>query len=239
MTVPVCVICAQPSGYWGTKPKRYCSDACIRRRPNPRKERPCQSCGKVRRAKRSTSVCRDCAVSRLHRNRQMAPCPRCLKPFWPWAGNPAHARKFCSRACIATPKVPPVSPPPRQLLTFSCEHCATTFEVHKPRRFCKTRCQLRAKTRRRKMFMRSKGLSLGRLPNYREVWLRSKGRCALCGKKIERQLQWPHPQSFSIDHVIPVAHGGTDDISNVQAAHLRCNIAKQARPCGSQLRLVI
>jgi len=66
----------------------------------------------------------------------------------------------------------------------------------------------------------------------RDGWI-----CQLCGRKINRRLKWPHPYSKSIDHIIPLSKGGADALINVQSAHLRCNISKNAGT-GGQLRLI-
>ena len=61
--------------------------------------------------------------------------------------------------------------------------------------------------------------------------------CQLCHKRIGRSYRYPHPRSLSIDHIVPISKGGDDVKSNVQAAHLRCNIAKHNRGV-DQLRLI-
>jgi excisionase family DNA binding protein len=44
--------------------------------------------------------------------------------------------------------------------------------------------------------------------------------CAYCGKAI-------HPiRDFQVDHVIPFAHGGSDEIQNLVASCRRCNVIK-------------
>lgn len=50
--------------------------------------------------------------------------------------------------------------------------------------------------------------------------------CQLCGGQVDMELEWPDPGFPSIDHVIPLSRGGSDLKTNVQLAHLRCNIAK-------------
>lgn len=37
------------------------------------------------------------------------------------------------------------------------------------------------------------------------------------------------PGDYAIDHYIPVARGGTDDLGNLAPAHPRCNSVKHAR----------
>ncbi|MET3635654.1 HNH endonuclease [Curtobacterium oceanosedimentum] len=57
--------------------------------------------------------------------------------------------------------------------------------------------------------------------------------CRLCGKPIRYDHKFPHPLSFSVDHIVPIDRGGAwFDLSNLQAAHLSCNSAKQARTDG-------
>jgi 5-methylcytosine-specific restriction protein A len=44
--------------------------------------------------------------------------------------------------------------------------------------------------------------------------------CWLCGKH----------GANTVDHVIPLSHGGTNDISNLKPAHKRCNSSRGNRP---------
>lgn len=65
----------------------------------------------------------------------------------------------------------------------------------------------------------------------RDNWI-----CDICGQKINKRLKYPDPRSSSIDHIIPLSKGGSDNPLNLQAAHLRCNPGKNATNKG-QLRL--
>ena len=56
---------------------------------------------------------------------------------------------------------------------------------------------------------------------------------------IDRTLQYPHGMSVSLDHVIPLAHGGPHTYSNVQAAHLRCNREAGSRIAAGHRQLVM
>ena len=61
------------------------------------------------------------------------------------------------------------------------------------------------------------------------VLARDSGTCQLCTRPIDPSLAWPHPMSFSLDHVIPLSRGGTHEPANVQASHFRCNSVKGNR----------
>ena len=51
--------------------------------------------------------------------------------------------------------------------------------------------------------------------------------CAICGKRVDKKLKYPHPMSATVDHIIPVSKGGhPSDLSNLQLAHFHCNRQK-------------
>lgn len=54
--------------------------------------------------------------------------------------------------------------------------------------------------------------------------------CARCGHNIDPALDPRHPMSFTLDHVVPLARGGSLlDPANARSMHRRCNSAKGAR----------
>src|SRR5262245_32005572 len=63
-----------------------------------------------------------------------------------------------------------------------------------------------------------------------EVLRRAGFRCDLCGISAEER-------ALEVDHILPRRHGGTDDISNLQALCYKCNANKGARD-DSDLRSV-
>lgn len=48
------------------------------------------------------------------------------------------------------------------------------------------------------------------------IYTRDKGRCGICGEFIP-------PESFTIDHIVPISKGGTYDFDNLQCCCKRCN----------------
>lgn len=54
---------------------------------------------------------------------------------------------------------------------------------------------------------------------WRDLMLqRARSRCGICGEVIYGD--------FQIDHILPRAGGGTDEIENLQCVHPRCNASK-------------
>jgi 5-methylcytosine-specific restriction endonuclease McrA len=62
--------------------------------------------------------------------------------------------------------------------------------------------------------------------------------CHLCRLKLSLTTKHPDPGYASIDHVIPLARGGTNELANLRLAHLVCNLRKRADAVGEQLSLI-
>lgn len=56
---------------------------------------------------------------------------------------------------------------------------------------------------------------------------RSKGACHICSRPIDYSLRWPDPMCFVVDHIVAIANGGSDHISNKAASHAACNASKK------------
>lgn len=65
--------------------------------------------------------------------------------------------------------------------------------------------------------------------DFEAIYERDCGCCWICSDTVDLNLQYPHPLSRSLDHVIPLSKGGSHRLGNVALAHLRCNISKKDR----------
>lgn len=80
------------------------------------------------------------------------------------------------------------------------------------------------KARARRRVSKIKG-SDTRLYTKEQILAKTVGYCYLCDCNIDTSLKWPDPASFSFHHIIPTSTVGTDDMDNVVATHLTCNIS--------------
>lgn len=71
-----------------------------------------------------------------------------------------------------------------------------------------------------------------------DVHTRDGWTCRLCLLPIDPEVAWPDPMSASVDHVIPLVHGGQHSMINVQSAHLGCNSRKRDRLAGEARSLI-
>lgn len=57
-------------------------------------------------------------------------------------------------------------------------------------------------------------------------WEASNKTCCLCGARIDDTLDSPHPMSRTLEHLTPIARGGTHNLDNIDFAHRACNTKK-------------
>lgn len=148
--------------------------------------------------------------------------------------------QFCSRRCkdaarherLALERL--ASKPDR-----ICMHCGESLPKSKRSDavFCSSECNSRAHALQRKM--RARTGEAGK-PGYLRAFIadRDRWRCGICGRRVNRKLKHPDPLCGSIDHVIPVSEGGTNDVWNLRLTHLRCNLSRGNAGGGEQLAML-
>jgi 5-methylcytosine-specific restriction endonuclease McrA len=103
----------------------------------------------------------------------------------------------------------------------TCDRCGSPFTPYRmtatTQRFCSPKCRRRAHSANQVRIRY--GLRAA-------VIAASAGVCYLCTRPIDASLAAPHPLSLSIDHVKPLAMGGTNALENLRATHLGCNVEK-------------
>lgn len=59
------------------------------------------------------------------------------------------------------------------------------------------------------------------------AWQKCEGICFLCGLSMLPEAENGHPLGYTLEHIIPKAKGGTNDLDNLTGSHQYCNNYKQ------------
>lgn len=129
--------------------------------------------------------------------------------------GPMGPRKlYCSHSCSQKARLAR-----RPKVHIECARCGTTtLRRFINQRWCGAVCRIanrRAVSTRRSIGGRTRRAILDRYPD-----------CHLCDQPIDLAIRWPHAMSGTVDHVVPVAAGGSNHRANLRAAHWCCNRGK-------------
>ena len=196
--------------------KNYCSDDCKPVLERKVYECECTRCHGIFMA--GTSKVRYCVECRVEIDRE-----RGRRDWRKYYSRPTYAKRICvhcSKEFV----------PEHGAQIYHSKQCAENAskatENYKKRRSESTQ---RRNDRSRK--------PLGSDKVYRaKIFARDGWRCQLCGKKVNKELKWPHPLSATLDHILPLARGGHHVPENCQLAHFICNSRRSDRG-EAQLRL--
>lgn len=115
---------------------------------------------------------------------------------------------------------------PQVIHSKHCSGCGDKFETTRSdKKYCTRDCKEwfreQAKRQRDAEYLNAK------TPAFRRrIYFQSQGHCGICKELIDLSIKHPDPQSYSIDHIVPRSAGGIHRASNLQAAHLGCNMKK-------------
>lgn len=193
---------------------------------------PCRGC-------RQAVTENDCAPSTWRQSvetagRSRVICRQCASSYWMkrYRENPTFRAEAKRRAKLNHKPKPPSG------ATVSCVCCGSTFRRTSGRHTCSNACRdevkrerYRRKNRRRRLRSEPGSYTLDDLIS------RDGRRCHLCDGRVDVRLSGMHARGPTIDHLVPISDGGSDDLRNVALAHRECNIR---RGVGGevQLRLV-
>ena len=178
-------------------------------------------------------------------------CPACGKTF----AVTKHRRASCSPECaVVRRSIIWKQKRAAALPDRDCEYCLEPIptSVRAGARHCSVVCQqahwyldnaekLRARTAewnkthdgKRRAYRHARRAAMYCAPYERfdawEIGDRDGWICNLCNRSIDRSRAHPDPMSKSIDHVVPLAKGGSHVRDNVAITHLVCNIKKKDR----------
>jgi hypothetical protein len=165
-------------------------------------------------------------------------CASCGESYRPAARRPSQ---YCSRRCKNTAKNARTaaalqgSKPTDRI----CMHCGDQLpqRMRADAIFCSVECNYKAHALQRKLRARTGEAAK---PGYLRTHIanRDKWRCGICKKRVNRKLAHPDPLCASLDHVIPVSEGGTNDVWNLRLTHLVCNLSRRNVGGNEQLAML-
>lgn len=210
-------LCAPHYSTWHRSQKRYTIT--------------CSECGRtVQVARRSTQFCSHGCGS-LHAARTVHP-------------HAQRRRSLCRdvELYIAPPRPEVHRSTTNRLTSGQCRVCDTWFVSPHMDVTCSADCRaayhanrLRTRSGRR----RARKVAAFRADvSPRRVFAADGYQCHLCRRKTDPSKKAPHPRSPTVDHLIPLAKGGTHEPSNCRTACFLCNSIKGDRGGGEQLMLV-
>jgi hypothetical protein len=124
----------------------------------------------------------------------------------------------------------------RKIHSLTCYQCGELFTARPLQTICGAECRRRRQINvvldRHYGFVHS-AMREGPLLDY--LTKRDHGRCGICHKLVRAVAGDMKP---SIDHIQPRSLGGSDELANLQLAHLKCNRQKSNRGHGEQLLLI-
>lgn len=131
------------------------------------------------------------------------------------------------------PKVPKTPEVPQRIRFVSalCPRCNTMWLGDRAKgsnqeRYCSKTCSNADSKDRRRARKRHAFVA----PVYRsQIFLRDNFICHLCLDSVDIAASVPHPLAPTIDHILPLARGGTHEPANVATAHFLCNATKGDR----------
>lgn len=218
----ICPICG--TKFTGTGKRKYCSRQCCDR------------------ADRIAENVRE-RVRRSERQRPPRPakvCPICGDSF---SASPHVSQVYCGMDCRTRASRARIRvPAPKVIVNKRCERCGEGFGCSagksKVQKYCSHACAKRAGHRNHEHVRRARKRNAYVAPvSFAAIAMRDGWRCGICGKPVPKKAVVPNPLAPTLDHIIPLAKGGTHEPKNVQLAHFLCNSVKSDKG-GGQLRFM-
>ena len=212
---------------------KFCSDKCrgFYNKRNLGDEVDCLYCGFTFRTYNNKVYCSDaCRATHrtIQRNIKRTITIRRWKCFY---CNKLHygkrVKKFCNSYCANKSSCKSKA----RTHTIKCKECGKHKEVTYIRKvYCSDECKRKYEWRRKEVKRRKKIKSNGEVHwdiSIERLLKRDGSTCYLCGESTIKGEDTNHELYPSIEHVIPIAKGGTHTWDNVKIAHRRCNWEKR------------
>lgn len=201
----------------------------------------CKQCGrgfKPKASDRTTFCSRECAFAyKRERAKPKAETVKAGPRFCVICGQELSGRqlKTCSRDCAKeyAKQQSKAAYESRKGPGYErvCPECGARFiAAHKARIYCSRRCTTRHGSRVGKHVYRARirGAQRYEPVDPIAIFVRDRWRCYICGRKTDKALRGTlDPLAPELEHIIPIARGGTNTYDNVACACRACNHKKR------------
>lgn len=204
----------------------------------------CKGCGQKFITKRNGATADYCSQCVSDRKERLVACSMCGKDFIPRTNMQMMCSDEC-RAEIAKAQAKAYGATKRtehQARERQCPECDMLFTPeygHSHRAFCSDACGKRyhARIAKRVRIARAHAVAYESVDLF-AVFKRDGWRCYICGVETPRKLRGTHHDCApELDHVVPLAHGGSHTYGNVACACRKCNQIKSDRPISEMVKL--
>lgn len=230
------------------KRKVNCSEKCRSsyNKRNRGHKRTCNSCGRTFYKYKEQSYCsHECFLKHLEqRNEQrnehkelltrlvkaidpirQKNCIECNKKFYARYRN----KIFCSDKCSSSHQRSKIIIN-RPKYKKNCKHCGKEFITTRSNaKYCTNECSKKYNWRIAEA-IRDKRIRMNGEVHWditlEKLVIRDKNICYLCNEEVHMDKHYNHNMYGSIDHVVPLAKGGTHTWNNIKLAHRICNSIK-------------
>lgn len=219
--------------YVGGPTKRFCSRQCWP--PRAKARRLCKGCpaditGTHPKRRWCSETCRVQSYKQPPPEPVMLNCQWCYQEFPPGRKS---KRSYCSLYCgsAANAHIRTWRTPDRCYLGV-CIDCRMLHGRPPYLARCCYECQAIRDARRRDYAQgrRSDRYRRGEKIHWMDLLARDGPTCHLCSESVDPDLRSPHPRSGTVDHLVPIALGGSHSLDNVRLAHRSCNISRGTKP---------
>lgn len=221
------------------KHSRFCDGKC-RNRYRKRTvlfERECERCGKPFKTYKSKYCSNECRKLPEDMKKNLEPkvsisksCPMCNQGFITTKTN----KRYCSDSCSYQYRLNKMETERKNnAIQFNkrCKECGKHYSTTKNNsQYCSQECGKRYMNRRKETIRRKRIARNGKVDwdiSIERLLKRDGHVCYLCGEHVDTKVDTNLGTYPSIDHVIPVAKGGTHTWDNVKIAHRQCNSLKR------------
>jgi hypothetical protein len=242
-----CQHCQEPYTT-GNARSLYCSTTCKRQKLKETTglKLTCKECGETFRSATKSAYCIECLYrvkqrkerlkiereeeqKRREEERQKQLQKVCVHCSISFIAKKTDAR-YCSSECVYQSRYSK-QVEAKEVHSIKCKECSKFFATtNTSRKYCSHKCMTKYRDRRKEVTRRERVLSNGDVHkdiSIERLIKRDKGICYLCNEKVNINVDSNDNFYPSIEHVIPIAKGGTHTWDNVKLAHRYCNMIKR------------